>query len=301
MLSHLFRAHAQSLIYSLGRIFHDPLAGALTIASIGVAFALPLTLWVALQNASPWMAQWEGMAHVSLYLKPEVDAGEARRLAERLRREEGIREVRLITKEEGLRDFSQAAGLGEAFQLLGENPLPEVLLVYPRRPEEAASLQRRLARLPQVDAAQLDAVWVERMQAIMAIARRAAAGLMVLLGAAVLLIVGNTIRLDIQSQQQAIEVQALVGATKSFIRRPFLYMGAIYGLLGGMLAWGLTSLALAFLDGPVKRLFRLYGSAFELKGLGWKGGMALLLCSSLLGLAGAWLAVGRHLKEHAPR
>jgi cell division transport system permease protein len=212
--------------------------------------------------------------------------------------------TRVIGRQEALAEFRRLSGFGEALDLLGENPLPVVLLLQPSQrastPEGAAALADRLGKLPEVDMAQLDLEWVRRLHAMTRTAERGIWVLVTLLSLAVLLIVGNTIRLEINNRRQEIEITKLVGATNAFIRRPFLYDGLWYGILGGLIAWLLITLSLLLLQGPVADLAGLYDSQFDLAGLSLGGSLVVLGGSGLLGLAGAWLAVGRHLAAIEP-
>ena len=158
-----------------------------------------------------------------------------------------------------------------------------------------------LSALPGVELAQLDVQWVKRLHAILQIIRRSVTALAALLSLAVLLVVGNTIRLDILNRRAEIEVTKLIGATDGFIRRPFLYGGIWYGLLGGILALALSGAALLLLREPVAQLSSLYASAFRLRMFDWRLAALVLGGGATLGWLGSWLAVGRHLKRIEPR
>ena len=212
--------------------------------------------------------------------------------------------VRTLTHAQALKEFQDLSGFGDAVQVLGDNPLPAVLIVRPKAedstPEAANRLLEKLRALPETDQARLDLLWVERLYTMMAIGRRAVLVIAALLGLAVLLVVGNTIRLDIQNRRDEIVITKLIGATNPFIRRPFLYSGLWFGLLGGIIAWVLLAIALGLLSGPVHRLAGLYGSDFTLLSLNLGTAATLLGSSILLGLGGSWLAVSRHLSDIEP-
>ena len=173
-------------------------------------------------------------------------------------------------------------------------------LVDPDRPDRVSKLVDELQKENKVELAQLDMLWVQRLYTLIQVAERGIWIIGGLLSLAVLLVIGNTIRLDIQNRREEIEVSKLIGASNAFIRRPFLYTGLWYGLAGGVLAWVLTSLSLGLLDGPLHRLTSLYQSDFRLSGLNEQNILFLLGVSCLLGLAGSWLAVGRHLSQIEP-
>mgnify|MGYP001816626389 FL=1 len=212
--------------------------------------------------------------------------------------------VNYISRSEALQEFQRLSGFGDALQALKDNPLPSVLVIHPTAnastPAATEKLLQRLQAYPPVDVAQLDMQWVKRLYVIMELVRRGVVVLAALLALAVLLVVGNTIRLAIQNRRDEIVVMKLIGGTDGFIRRPFLYTGFWYGLFGGVIAWLLVSLSLSILRDPVERLTGLYQSQFELSGLDITTTGMLIGTSILLGLAGSWLAVGRHLRDIEP-
>ncbi|MEW8078617.1 MAG: permease-like cell division protein FtsX [Candidatus Thiodiazotropha endolucinida] len=296
--------HAQVALASLGRLVNNHLASLMTCAVIGIALAMPVGLHVLLGNLQHVSGAWDSGASISLFLKQSVSDKQAASLADKLRRHQRIETVELITREAALDEFQQLSGYADALEALDSNPLPAVLIVQPKAEfttaETAQLLVRELKLLPDADIVQLDLQWVRRLQAITVIAQRAVVVLAALLGMAVLLIVGNTIRLEIQNRHAEIEITKLIGATNAFIRRPFLYTGFWYGLFGGVIAWLLIAIAITLLSGPIANLAKLYESSFNLASFDIATIASLLLGSSLLGLAGAWLAVGRHLSAIEP-
>jgi len=296
--------HLQVLFYSLGQLSRQPIATLMTAAVIGIALALPSGLHVILKNAQQLSGGWDGGARISLFLKRSVNDAQARQLVRRIRQLPEVAGVRYISRSQALEEFRRQSGFGEALTALQDNPLPAVLVIRPRPGASSpAASERLLARLrqdPAVDLAQLDLQWVKRLYVIMELVRRGVLVLAVLLALAVLLVVGNTIRLAIQNRRDEIVVMKLIGGTDAFIRRPFLYTGFWYGLFGGLLAWLLVSLSLAILGGPIERLAGLYQGQFRLQGLDAASAGLLLLASIGLGLAGSWLAVGRHLRAIEP-
>lgn len=297
--------HLQVFLGSLGRLSRTPLSSLMTATVIGITLALPTGLYVVLHNVQELSGGWQGTTRISVYLKQDIGADRAQALAAKLRARPGVADVRYISPEEGLKEFRRASGFGAALDALTSNPLPPVLVVQPalgeRDPQQVQGLLDALRQLPEVDMAQLDMRWVERLYAFMALAQRGVSVVAAMLALAVLLVVGNTIRLDIQNRREEIEITKLVGGTDAFIRRPFLYSGLWYGLLGGVIAWLLVTVALWLLQGPVHRLALLYSSGFSLTALGAGASLKLLGGSALLGLLGSWLAVGRHLAEIEPR
>ncbi|MBT3033189.1 MAG: permease-like cell division protein FtsX [Candidatus Thiodiazotropha sp. (ex Lucina pensylvanica)] len=296
--------HAQVALASLGRLVNNHLASLMTCAVIGIALAMPVGLHVLLGNLQHVSGAWDSGASISLFLKQSVSDKQAASLADKLRRHQRIETVELITREAALDEFQQLSGYADALEALDSNPLPAVLIVQPKveftTAETAQLLVRELKLLPDADIVQLDLQWVRRLQALTVIAQRAVVVLAALLGMAVLLIVGNTIRLEIQNRHAEIEITKLIGATNAFIRRPFLYTGFWYGLFGGIIAWLLIAIAITLLSGPIANLANLYESSFNLASFDIATIASLLLGSSLLGLTGAWLAVGRHLSAIEP-
>lgn len=297
-----FRDHTRVMLASLGRLYRNPLANLMTALVVGIALALPGTLLVALDNLQRVTGGWQGGTSISLYLKHSVSD------AESLRSELGgwpeLAEVQTITSDQALEEFRRLSGFGDALDTLPENPLPHVLVLTPAaqygNPQASEALLQRLRRLPQVELAQLDLEWLKRLSAMMELGRQVVLALGALLGLGVLLIVGNTIRLEILNRREEIEVTKLVGGTNGFIRRPFLYMGCWHGLTGAMIAWVLVNLFTWQLSGPVHRLAGLYAGNFQLQSIGLTSGVLLILTGTGLGLVGSWLAVGRHLNAIEP-
>jgi cell division transport system permease protein len=296
--------HAQVALASLGRLTGSPLATLMTSAVIGIALALPLGLHVLLNNLQHITGGWESGASISLFLKREISDQQAEELADSLRLHQRIETVEVIHKDDALIEFRRLSGFGEALDALDSNPLPALLVIQPQADysttETAQLLVKELGLLPEADIVQLDLQWVRRLQAITEIAQRGVLVLASLLGMAVLLIVGNTIRLEIQNRRAEIEITKLIGATNAFIRRPFLYLGLWYGLFGGAIAWILVAISISLISGPVSRLAVLYESAFDLSSLAFTSVLLLIGASGLLGLTGSWLAVGRHLSAIEP-
>jgi cell division transport system permease protein len=296
--------HLQSALATLGRLLRAPLATGMTVAVIGIALALPAALYVLTDNLRHLVGGWDRGAAISLFLHQDLSDPDAQTVAGRLREWPEFRRVQVISAAAALAEFRAQAGFAEALDQLSTNPLPAVLAITPQpayaTPTEVEGLEERLGQLPEVDFVRVDTQWLMRFQAILDVAQTLVLVLAGLLGLGVLLIVGNTIRLEIQNRRGEIETMELVGATASFVRRPFLYAGAWYGLLGGLSAWFLVTLAVVALQGPVSRLANLYRSEFPLAGLGAVALLSILGGSVVLGLVGSWIAVNRHLRGVEP-
>ncbi len=299
-----FAQHLHVMIFALGRLYRAPFASLITASVIGIALALPAGLYVALQNMKSVSGSWDHAARMSLYLKGSVDDQHAEKLAATLRSRTDVAAVRTITRSAALEEFRRLSGFGDALDALDENPLPAVLVVQPIDTGTATAavqkLLQELRRLPEVEIAQLDLEWLERLYAIMDIAHRGVLVIAALLALAVLLIVGNTVRLDIQNRREEIEITKLIGATDAFIRRPFLWGGIWYGLFGGVIATLVVAGMLELIHEPVQRLAALYESSFTLVAFGPRTVLFLLCTSATLGLMGSWLAVSRHLGRIEP-
>jgi len=297
--------HAQVTLESLGRLYRNGLATWMTAMVIGIALALPAGLYLLLANLDRLSGAWEGQAGLSVFLKDAIRGEAAEAVAERVRAWPEVAAVTLVTPDQALEEFRQRSGYADVLAALEDNPLPAVVLVSPgvnhEDPASAAALQEKLRGLPEAELVQLDLEWVQRLAAMLDTARRAVLLVSALLALAVLLMVGNTIRLEIQNRREEIVVTKLIGATNAFVRRPFLYSGVWYGVLGAVLAWLVVETGFMLLEAPVRRLVGLYQGSFELQTQPGQLLLVLLGGGIALGLLGSWLAVGRHLRSVEPR
>lgn len=297
------RHHSQSAADSLARVLAQPAASVLTWLVIGVALALPSGLWVVLDNVDRLGGNFSSPASLSLFLASDIDEAAARDLAAELAGRPAIRGVVFRSREQALEEFVAESGLGDLASGLPTNPLPHVLIVDPVA-EDGRSLtllEAELAARPAIDEVVLDTLWLQRLQSIMALGRRAVQLLAVLLIAAVVLVLGNTIRLAIEGRRDEIVITKLVGGSNAFVRRPLLYTGMWFGLGGGIVAALLVAGGTLLLRAPVATLAASYESSFRLAGLGLVDSLQLVLLGAFLGLVGAWLAAVRHLREIEPR
>jgi cell division transport system permease protein len=296
--------HAQTLMGSLGRIVQHPLATSMTMSVIALALALPLFLNVLLQNTRAATAEWNQAFELSVYLTKKAGVDRAETIARQLRARPEVTRVRVITANQALAEFRDSSGFGKALDLLDSNPLPNALIVTPSlaasSPEGTQALKARIAALPDVDVVQLDTEWVQRLNAMLDVVRRVIWITGALLAMSVVLVVGNTIRLDILNRRGEIEVMKLVGATDGFARRPFLYSGVWYGLGGGLGAVLVVAIASTLLAKPIAHLVALYGSPLRLEGLRFGAAGSILGLSVLLGWLGSWIAATRHIREIEP-
>src|SRR5512137_3218379 len=297
--------HVQTLVGSLGRLWSQPFATLLTVIVIGIALALPACLHVLVQNVRNASGGWSNALDISVYMKPEATLEQAKRAAERIRQRRDVDDVTLIEADAALAEFRRNSGFGAALDALKDNPLPHALVVRPdaefREAARVQTLSEELRKIEGVEIVQLDTEWVSRFNAILDVVRRGvflAAGLFAL---GILVIVGNTIRLDIENRRDEIEVTKLVGGSDAFVRRPFLYNGVWYGLAGGITAGLIVAIVVAVLSAPVHRIAGLYGSQFQLQGVGLVGWLALLFGGALLGWLGSFIVATRELREIEPK
>ncbi len=296
--------HLQSLVFSLGKIYRSPSSTLMTVTVIAITLTLPAGFYLFLKNIENLSGDLSSSTQITLYLELDTSLEQARSLAEELKQQADIADTLLISRSQALEDFKQYSGFGQSLENLQTNPLPHTLIVQPVADIDTLSIKTlvvKLQAMSRVDIAKLDTEWLERLFTLLDLAKRGVIIISLLFSFAVLLIIGNTIRLDIQNRYQEIVVTKLIGATDAFIRRPFLYGGVWYGLFGGLLAWLIVELSAIALSGPFARLNLLYQSEFDLMTFSFTDFMILIIASTVLGLAGSWLAVARHLSEIEPR
>ena len=293
--------HVENLTGAVARVVDRPLGSLMTILVIAIALVVPSGLRVMVDNARALSGTWQGAADFTVYLEMAVDEPSAESLAQRIGQRNDVERAELLNRSEALAEFRAYSGFGEALDLLDENPLPHALIV---RPASAGTDLDRLVEdldaLEETALVQLDTEWLERLRAILDLARRVVDGTTVLLGLAVIVVIGNTIRLEIGNRREEIEIIKLVGGSDGYIRRPFLYLGLCYGVGAGFLAALIIILGLGLVSSPARALMELYGSDYRLAGLGLADTAWLLCVGGFLGWAGAGIAVARHLRDIEP-
>jgi len=293
--------HLSSFFSSLGRLAARPWATVMTLAVLSLALAFPLLFWLLLDNARGLSGTVEDSRAISVFLKSGADADA---LAQKLRSHADVQSVVVKTPEQGLEEFKAHSGFADALNVLHYNPLPALLIVEPRAAsgstDPAPALVEEFKRDPAVDQVQYDAQWKQRLNAILQLAQRGAAVLAVLLALAALLVVGNTVRLDIQGRADEIAVMQLLGADNGFVRRPFLYIGFWYGALAGVASLILVGLVEWALAAPLSALASSYDHRFDVHGLSIAQMGIALAASAALGWLGAWIAASRHIALGQP-
>lgn len=303
MKGYLLR-HAQVFTASLGQMARAPGSTLMNVCAIGITLALPTLLHLLVDNVESVTRDWQGRAQVSVFLVKDTPTEAARTLERTLAARPEIEKSELITAEQALHDFKAQSGLGAALEILDENPLPASIVLHVGTGyDDPAAIERLVGEIevrPEVDLAQWDMAWVQRLHVILRLLERAVAVLAVLLVLAVVIIITNTIRLAILNHRDEIEIMKLIGATEGFVRRPFLYSGAMQGLLGALCATGIVTACLALLAGPVAELVSLYHGGFRGTGMSAKLVLTLLVAGSALGWLAARVAAGRYLRQIEP-
>jgi cell division transport system permease protein len=300
-----FIRHLQTLFGSLGDLTRRPLATVTTALVIGIALALPACLQLVVENLRTVAGDWNRAIEISVYLKKDTKEDAARSLQARIQQRRDVAEAQLILADDALKTFRERSGFGAALDALKDNPLPHTLIVRPAAqfatPAQVQELAGDLRATQGVDLVQLDTEWVNRLYAVLDAIKRGAVLAAGLLAIGVLVVVGNSVASEIQKRHDEIEVMKLVGGSDGFVRRPFLYGGFWYGLFGGLIAWLLTVVVVASLNPPVRRIAGLYGSQFELTGLGLEMTLWLLGGGAFLGWLGSLIASTRRLRAIDPR
>lgn len=298
----IFAQQSRVLRTAWQRMFTSPLAGLLNILVIGIALSLPAGMYVLLQNAQGLVTKLSGTPQISLFLNMDAKTDDIDKLRKLLTQNSAIEKITFVSRDQALEQLKQNSGLADVISSLDQNPLPDGFVIAPK-PSQAATLDAlrdELARLPKVEQVQLDSAWAYKLDALLKFGRLGVLILASLLSLALIAVTFNTIRLQILTHRDEIEVSRLIGATNGFIRRPFLYFGALQGLLGGIMAWLIISISLLLLNWQVSALAKLYASPFTLHSLSPSDSFALLIFSFYLGWLGAWLSVGRHLLKTRP-
>ena len=299
-----FIRHIQHATASMGELWRTPVSSIMTMAVLGVSLSLPAALQVLVKNVENITHSWSSAAQISLFIDGSRSEQSIQSLIARIKVYPEISDIKYITRAQALAEFQQQSGFGDALSYLDENPLPAVVVVTPSSrystPVGARELLAKLEQEPEVSFGRLDIEWLEKLQALVNVLERTVFGLAALLILAVVLVIGNTIRLAIMNRRNEIEVMKLVGATEAFIQRPFLYTGIWYGVIGGTLAWLIINLLVWFLSGAVTTFIGLYGSNMQLQSLSFSELLQMVCAASFLGWLGSYLSVRQHLRAIEP-
>lgn len=293
--------HRDCAAGALTRLLRAPIAAFMTLAVMAIALILPALLYLAGLNLAQLGTSLEDTNRITAYLEGHNADSRAETLAAELRRHELVSDIEVITSAQAAEDFTRWSGLGDVMVSLEGNPLPASLLITPvdRQALTARQLSEELNLRDDLLLVQLDQEWADRLENILTLVERAVWSLSGILAVAVVFVAGNSINTLITHREAEIRVMALMGATRAFVARPFLYTGIWYGLLGGVMAWAIVQLLLLWLQGPASTLMSSYGEQYTFRGLGGLASIVLLAGSTLLGWAGARLSVSRQLNRHA--
>ena len=296
------RRQLYSFFSSLGTLLQHRVGTLMTVLVLGIAMALPLGLYVTVKNLRALDLQQDQWGAITVFLQRGAGEDQAMSLV-RLINQDLNASAQAVSPEQGMEEFREASGFGQALEMFDDNPLPWVILVMPG-PAEGEELRKLVAKLdewlqnqPEVDLVQVDFKWLQRLAGLLELGDALISVLTIVFSLAVVVVVANTIRMDVASRAEEIQVLSLVGANDSFIRQPFLYTGFWYGLLGALLALLLLSLAILYLNEPLEHLLQAYGTRFEQNGLGALQAVFVLLAGGLLGFGGAWVSVQRSLQH----
>ena len=296
------RQHWQTLALTLRRLARNPVAALLNVTVIGVALALPLGGYMLLQNLGSVAHRLTGTPQVSLFLVRDAGKANFAALEARLKQMPGVRALRFVSREQALEDLKRSEDLSDVVTALQANPLPDAfVLEIDGGSAELERIEPQLKALPKVAHVQIDSAWVKRLEGLLQLGRTAVLILGTLLACALVAVTFNTIRLQILTQKDEIEVSKLIGATDAFIRRPFFHLGLIQGALGGLAALAIVYLCMHILNNSILELSRLYGSDFRLSFFGLPDCLTLLAFAAILGWLGAYMSVSKHLSGIEPR
>jgi cell division transport system permease protein len=295
--------HIRVLRSTLHRLLATPIASLLSILVIGIALSLPAGVYVLLQNVQKLADQVAGTPQISVFLTMNASKDDIARIGKQLQQHEAVDHIEYVSREQALEQLKHSTGLTDVIGGLTQNPLPNAYIVYPKKSDAQTleSLRDELQKWPKLEKVQLDSAWAHKLEALLKFGRLVVLLLAALLSFALVAIIFNTIRLQILTQRDEIEVSKLIGATNAFIRRPFLYFGFLQGLLGGAAAWLIIAVSLALLNNSLAGLVQLYASNFALHALSAGDSLTLLGFSAYLGWLGAWLSVAQHLWQIEPK
>ena len=295
--------HLRVLLFTLRRLLATPVASLLNILVIGIALSLPLGMYVLLMNAQGLVEQATGKPQISVFLSMGASEDDIARIGRQLKQHEAVDHAEFVPRNQALEQLKHSTGLADVVGGLTQNPLPDAYIVYPKKNDVQVleGLRDELQKWPRIEHVQLDSAWARKLEALLKFGRLAVVMLAVLLSFALVAVTFNTIRLQILTQRDEIEVSKLIGATNSFIRRPFLYFGLLQGLLGGLAAWLIIMAGLFLLNASLSELAQLYASSFILRPPSASDSLALLCFSAYLGWLGAWLSMAQHLWQVEPK
>lgn len=301
-MRHFFYLHGQSAKNALIKILRQPFGSLLNLLMLSVALALPLTLFLAVSSIQDWAGRLAATPQITLYMEQSAEDADISAVSSTLHKHPEVQSFVFISRSQALKDLEKRNGLSGLSDGLGANPLPDAFVVTPAilEPRELELLQKELSGLPMVESAQFDASWAKRLYAMVELGRQLTWFLGGVLGLALVLVTHNTIRMQILARRDEIEVSKLIGASDSFIRRPFMYHALWQGLLASLAAWGLTSWLTIIANPAIREFARLYNEQVSLRTLQPLELAILIAATALLAMIGARLASDHHLRLIEP-
>ncbi len=302
-LSVFFIRHAQVFLSSLGRLWRQPGSSLMTASVIGITLAFPTGLFIFFTTIQTLTSQWNSSAQITLYLKHDIKHSQALLLTEKIKKTRHLTDIINISSQQALDEFKTSSEFGKALNIIENNPLPETIIIHLNSEQSVnkiENLQHQLEKDPMVDIVDLDLQWIKKLHAFMNIAKRTIVIISFVLTLAVIIIIGNTIRLDIHNRHAEIKITKLIGATNTFIRRPFLYTGFWYGFFGGLITLLILWISDFTLSTPIDNLAKLYHLSLKTDQINSSLALNILIISSTLGLVGAWISVNKHLSKIEP-
>ncbi len=302
-------SHLRDGLSSLGEFYRQPISSLMILMVIGIALALPLSFLVLIKNLSQFTDNLHGQTQITLFLKMGATEITAKNIMQKLSSRPEISKINIVSPETALTDLTKTLNIQDAVQALPSNPLPWALILTlspslqetSQKTQQVEQLLAELQAFPEVEKAELDLLWLKRLAAAIHFAEHFITAVALLLSFTIVLVIGNTLRLTIESRRQDIEIAKLIGATDAFVRRPFLYLGVWYGAIGALLAVGFVMMLMFWLGKAIEPLLAYYNSHLALRGLDILSSLSLLTLGVLLGFGAAWYAVSRHLRSLRPR
>ncbi len=295
--------HLRALLFACGEIIHRPFTNVMTLFVIGIAFALPATLFALLQNVEGIASYWHSAPKITLYLQQNISNLQRAQLMHTLQQNKAIATAHYISPAAGLQSLQDSTTTANAIKALGSNPLPGVIEVTPthanQNPRAIQTLYKTLQPNKLINSTQLNIAWVKRLFYFLETLKNLTIAISTLFAVGLVLIVGNTIRLAMKNHEDEIYVLSLIGATRAFIRRPLLYRGLLFGAIGGVIAWILCSCILWWMETPAAQLALTYNNTITLHGLSFTQGITIVFCGGLLGYLGARLTINHYLRKSA--
>ncbi|MDC9594650.1 permease-like cell division protein FtsX [Xenorhabdus sp. IM139775] len=289
---------------TLSDMFRQPLATLLTIMVIAISLTLPSVFYIVWKNVDQAVMQWYPIPQLTVYLDKSLNDNSVKQVIDQLKGMDGVKSVNYLSREDAVNEFRAWSGFASALDLLEENPLPAVAIVSPELNFQSAqtltTLRDQVAQIKGIEDVRMDDSWFARLTALTVLVGRIAAVIGILMVVALLLVIGNSVRLSIFSRRETINVMKLIGATDGFILRPFLNGGALLGALGATFSLILSSLLVWKLSDVVTEVASVFGTSFRLHGLGWDESLLLVLVSGMIGWIAAWFATIQHLRRFRP-